>query len=64
MKGHYNLYYLFLEDKEQHPLSALRSEAIRKNIEKFFEEIKPPWKSLPLTSREQKLQQKESEEVL
>jgi hypothetical protein len=42
VKEHYNLYYLFLEDKEKHPLSAQRSETIRKNIEKYFRKIKPP----------------------
>lgn len=54
MKEHYNLYYLFLEDKEKHPPPVQQSEAIRKNIEKFFGIIKPPWKSLPLISSEQK----------
>jgi hypothetical protein len=42
VKEHYNLYYLFLEDKEKHPLPAQRSEAIRKNIKIFLEKIKPP----------------------
>ena len=54
MKKHYNLYYLYLEDKEKHSLPVQQSEVIRKNIEKFFGEIKPPWKSLPLISSEQK----------
>ena len=39
MKERYNLYYLFLEDKEKHPLPIQQSEAIRKNIEKIFEKI-------------------------
>ena len=55
MKEHYNLYYLFLEDKENCCLSAQQSEAVRKNIENFFGKIKPPWKSLPLISSEQEL---------
>ena len=42
MKEHYNIYYLFLEDKEKHPLPIQHSEAIRKNVEKIFEKIKPP----------------------
>lgn len=42
MKDHYNLYYLFLEDKEKNPLPIQQSEAIRKNLEKFYEKIKPP----------------------
>lgn len=52
MKEHYNLYYLLLEDNEKHPLPEQQSEVIRKNIEKFYEELKPPWKSLPLLSSE------------
>ena len=54
MKVHYNLYYLYLEEQEQHPLSTQQSETIRKNIEKYFEKIKPPWKPLPLINSEQK----------
>lgn len=42
VKEHYNLYYLLLEDQENHPLPAHRREAIQKIIEKFFEKIKPP----------------------
>ena len=53
MKKHYNLYYLYIEDKEKQSLPVQQSEGIRKNIEKFFGEIKPPWKSLPLISSEQ-----------
>ncbi len=42
MKAHYNLYYLFLEDKEKNPLSAQQIEAIQKKIEKYLKKIKPP----------------------
>ena len=48
MNGHYNLYYLFLEDKRKHPMPEHKVQAIRKNIEKFFEKIKPPAFSKPL----------------
>lgn len=48
VSGHYNLYYLFLEDKQKHPLPEHRANTIRKNIEKFFKNIKPPAFSKPL----------------
>jgi hypothetical protein len=60
VKAHYNLYYLYLEEQEKHPLSTQQSETIRKNIEKYFEKIKPPWKPLPLISSEQRSQKMKS----
>ena len=42
MTWHYNLYYLFLEDKAKHPLPPEKKAEIQKNLEKFFENIKPP----------------------
>jgi len=52
VKNHYNLYYLFLEDKEKHPMSDRGNQAIRKNVENFYKKIKPPWNSQPLISSE------------
>ena len=34
---HYNLYYLFKEDKEAHPMPLARAEAVRKRILELFE---------------------------
>lgn len=42
MKEHYNIYYLFLEDRAKNPVPDDRNEAIRKNIENFYKKIKPP----------------------
>jgi len=39
---HYNLYYLFLEDKLKHPLPVEKFSEIQKNLEKFFKKINPP----------------------
>ena len=50
LSGHSNLYYLFLEDQRLHPMPEARVFEIRKNIEKFYEKIKPPWNSKPLNS--------------
>ena len=47
MAEHYNLYYLFLEDMERHPMSEDAFWEIKKNIEKFYEKIKPPWPPQP-----------------
>ena len=52
MKEHYNLHYLLLEDMEQHPLPDIQRDFIRKNIENFFEKIKPPQNAQPLITRE------------
>lgn len=50
---HYNLYYLFLEDRERNPMDAGRKKEIQKNIEKFYEKIKPPPNAKPPTIRTQ-----------
>lgn len=42
MKKHYNLYYLFLEDMQQYPLSEQRSIEILKEITESCEKTKPP----------------------
>lgn len=39
MKLHYNLYYLFLEDKMRNPMAALRAEEIRKAVERFYKTL-------------------------
>lgn len=49
MAQHYNIYYLFLEDMQAHPLPPPRAMEIRKNIEKFYETLKPPDPPDPLT---------------
>lgn len=46
--GHYNLYYLFLEDKQKHPMPRSTAMAIRKKLQKFFKNIKPSAASKPL----------------
>lgn len=50
MAEHYNLYYLLLEDQQKNPMSEAAKEKIRKNIEKYYREIKPPWQANPLNS--------------
>ena len=55
MKEHYNLHYLLLEDMERNSLSASQRTAVRKNIEKFFEKVKPPQISQPLITRERNI---------
>ena len=50
MAEHFVLYYLFLEDKAAHPMPEEQNRQIRKNIEKFYQKIKPPPTSRPLTS--------------
>lgn len=42
MTQHYNLFYLFLEDKAKNPLSPEKKKEIQKNLENFFKKIKPP----------------------
>lgn len=42
MAEHYNLYYLFAQDKARHPMPEDKKEEIRKNIEIFYQKIKPP----------------------
>lgn len=53
MVRHYNLYYLFLEDRERNPMVEHRKKEIQKNLEKFYKKIKPPPKSKPPTIRTQ-----------
>ena len=36
-KEHYNLYYLFLEDKQANPMSELKKNEIRKILIEMFE---------------------------
>lgn len=42
MQKHYNIYYLFLEDKEKKNLPEDRNTLIQKDIEDFYKKIKPP----------------------
>ena len=42
LESHYNLYYIFREDKQAHPLSEAKKQEIQKNIENFLRKIKPP----------------------
>lgn len=48
MDGHYNIYYLFLEDKQKHPMPEQPVTDIRKNLKKIFKNLKPPESSKPL----------------
>lgn len=50
LSKHCNLYYLFLEDQRLNPMPEETVLRIRKNIENFYEKIKPPWNSKPLNS--------------
>ena len=43
----FNLYYIFLEDKERQKLSKEKSEAIRKNIEEFYRQFWFSRRALP-----------------
>lgn len=47
MSDHANLFYLFQEDMQRYPLPEEKDFCIRKNLEKFYKKIKPPWISLP-----------------
>ena len=38
----YNLYYIFLEDKQQNPMPPEQTEKILKNLKEIFKKIKPP----------------------
>ena len=42
MRKHFNLYYIFLEDKKLHPMPDEKFFEIQKNLEKFFKKVKPP----------------------
>ena len=48
MGRHYNLYYLFLEDRQANPMPEQTAAKVRKNLEKFFKNIKPPELPKPL----------------
>lgn len=41
MQGHYNLYYLFLEDRQAHPMKKEDALRIRKYLERFFKKHPP-----------------------
>ena len=47
MGKHHNLYYLLLEDQQQNLIDIQAKERIKKNIENFYKEIKPPWNVIP-----------------
>ena len=38
----YNLYYIYLEEKQKNPLPRRADQRIRKILEKYFKRIKPP----------------------
>lgn len=42
MKKHFNLYYIFLEDKLRNPMPEDRRKAIRQILENFFRAIRAP----------------------
>ena len=50
MQEHYTLYYLFLEDMQHHPMPEKKNAEIKKNIENFYQNLKPPWSDVPLNS--------------
>ena len=50
MSEHYNLYYLLREDQEKNPMRPEANEKILKNLENFYQKIKPPWKPEPPNS--------------
>ena len=47
MKEHYNLYYIFLEDKEENPLDEIKKHEMRETLVKRFEEKRGSTSSLP-----------------
>lgn len=51
MDKHYNLYYIFLEDKAKNPMNPKRFSEMQKFFENFYKSIKPPGFSLPPTNR-------------
>ena len=53
LSRHYNLYYLFWEDRERNPMDGQRKKEIQENIEKFYKKIKPPPNAKPPTIRTQ-----------
>jgi hypothetical protein len=52
MKKRFNLYYLFLEEKEQLKLSKEKSAEIWKIIEAFFHTVKRTQQALPMEEEE------------
>ena len=40
MKKHYNLYYIFLEDKLRNAMSAVRAEEIRRAVIRAYEALR------------------------
>ena len=52
MKKRFNLYYLFLEEKEQLKLSKEKSMEIWKIIEAFFHAVKRTHPALPMEGKE------------
>ena len=51
MKKHYNLYYLFLEDKQRNPMPEDRRLAVRRIIEAFYSALWPPTKKLMISEK-------------
>lgn len=47
MKEHYNLYYLFLEDKLQNPMPEGQRIITRKKIQKLFQKNKTDSRNHP-----------------
>lgn len=47
VKGHFNLYYILLEDQKANPMDPAVSEKISKNLENYYKKIKPPWDPNP-----------------
>ena len=54
MKEHYNLYYLFLEDKLKNPMPEKRRLEMRSALEKFYKSLKPPCKRISASSEKNK----------
>ena len=47
LKEHYNIYYIFLEDKEKHPLPEVKDKEIKDNIKEIYKNINLPWDFKP-----------------
>ena len=48
MKKHYNLYYIFLEDKLRNAMSAVRAEEIRRAVVRAYEVLRTLGRQPPL----------------
>lgn len=48
MAEHYNIFYIFWEDKRRHSLSNADVERLEKKIKKICKEVKPPGELPPL----------------